>query len=95
MARKAVVATLDQTEIGHAKQAIQDLVKEILQKLIAPSGPVKVKVEAERFFFPHGVELIEVGATVGPKTTPVFEFNLKIAGAAGVPKASGLDVALK
>jgi hypothetical protein len=29
------------------------------------------------------------------KTTPVFEFNLKIAGAAGVPKASGLDTAPK
>jgi nicotinate-nucleotide pyrophosphorylase len=93
MARKAVVATLDQTEIGHAKQAIQDLVKEILQKLIGSSG--SVNVEAERFFFPHGVELIEVGATVGPKSTPVFEFNLKIAGAAGVHQASGLDTAPK
>ena len=52
MARKAVVATLDQMEIGHAKQAIQDLVKEILQKLIGSSG--SVNVEAERFFFPMG-----------------------------------------
>ena len=50
-----------------------------------------MNVETEGFFFPHGVELIEIGATVGPKTTPVFEFSLKIAGAAGVPKAIGLD----
>lgn len=92
MARKSMVATLGPTEIGNAKQAIEDLVKGILHELTgSSSGPVNV--EAERFFFPHGVELIEVGATVGPKNTPVFEFKLKIAGAAGVRQIDGLDMA--
>lgn len=93
MARNAVVKTMDQTEIDRAKRAIQDLVNEILQKLIGSTG--SVKVEAERFFFPHGVELIEVGATVGPKTTPIFEFKLKIAGAAGVHQASSSETGTK
>jgi hypothetical protein len=87
MARNAgVVKSSAQLEIGDAKEAIKTLVEAILKEIFADSD--SVKVAADRFFFPHGVELIDVGATVGPKTTPIFEFSLKIAGPTSVRPTS-------
>jgi hypothetical protein len=75
---------MDQNET--AAKAIEKLVQEIFKTLFPDKGPLKVN--AERVLFPHGVELIDLGAKVGPPNAPLVDFHLKIAGAAGAHGSS-------
>jgi hypothetical protein len=80
---------MDQIDIDKIKAAIEALVKEIFKTVFVEGGALspkqggQISANAERVLFPHGVELFDIEAKVGPTGAPLFDFHLKIAGPAG------------
>jgi hypothetical protein len=72
---------IDLNEIDRLKAAIEATVRESLKIVLEDSRKLLVNTDIK--LFPRGIDLIDVEAKLGPPSSTVFDFHLKLAGWAG------------